>query len=539
MMKKSQPKRRGEGSTPVDVTDEVLADIIRTIGSRPPETGGILGKSDGGKKVARFHDDGAGLEASSAHYTPDVAKLNELLEWWNQEGWRYAGSAHSHPGGDSPSTGDAQYCRKILGAIDDLDEILVFIVLTLPHNGKLVVTPWAACLEDGKLSWRRPGIMISSDGKSEFPSNCRRLLDRPLERVEMDVETAWEFVRSCKGTGTTAPLTPAANPWSSRAFDRVRDAYNLDVMASSRVIAVGTGGARFEVEMLTRAGVGQWVLLDDDHVGEENIATQPVLINEVGKPKVEATAEQVKRINPEAHVLAVNASLDDIDDASFAALARDKIEGVLPERVLIGGWTDSFWAQARINRLALNLGLPALVGQIHHEGRSIEVAFVVPGTTPACLRCVLGSRYRAVAAEGTTSASSAGTPIFSAVRLAAITGFIATVILHQGTGHPRWDILSRISDRNLVLVRLDPDLSRTMGIDIFDKYLGPASTRWTLARRRERERGDRVFFDEALWLPQQPESPDTGFPVCPDCQATGDLRDAIGTFDDTRVFREA
>jgi len=38
-----------------------------------------------------------------------------------------------------------------------------------------------------------------------------------------------------------------------------------------------------------------------------------------------------------------------------------------------------------------------------------------------------------------------------------------------------------------------------------------------------------------VWLPQRPNNPTNGMPFCPDCGGTGDLRDTIGRFDDTRV----
>jgi hypothetical protein len=57
-------------------------------------------------------------------------------------------------------------------------------------------------------------------------------------------------------------------------------------------------------------------------------------------------------------------------------------------------------------------------------------------------------------------------------------------------------MLSRIGKRNLIQIRLDPDLATTIGIGVFDRVL---------------EKGDqeRLFFDEAVWLPQDPESPAT------------------------------
>ena len=87
-----------------------------------------------------------------------------------------------------------------------------------------------------------------------------------------------------------------------------------------------------------------------------------------------------------------------------------------------------------------------------------------------------------------------------------------------------WDIdeerlLERIGNRNLVQLRLDPDLE----LPVFERVL---------AGDRER-----VFCDEAVWLPQQPEGPVVDRSACPDCGGTGDLRTAIGKLPDTRLSR--
>ena len=99
--------------------------------------------------------------------------------------------------------------------------------------------------------------------------------------------------------------------------------------------------------------------------------------------------------------------------------------------------------------------------------------------------------------------------------------FVALALLHHGTAHPRWGrLLERIGNRNLVQLRLDPDLA----LPVFERVL--CGDR------------DRVFSDEAVWLPQQPEGSATGRTPCPDCGGTGDLRSAIGTLTDTRLRPE-
>ena len=79
--------------------------------------------------------------------------------------------------------------------------------------------------------------------------------------------------------------------------------------------------------------------------------------------------------------------------------------------------------------------------------------------------------------------------------------------------------MGRIGNRSLVQLRIDPDLA----LPVFDRVLCG-----------DRER---VFSDEAVWLPQQAEGVATGRAPCPDCGGTGDLRSAIGSLADTRLAR--
>src|SRR5437763_6768545 len=109
---------------------------------------------------------------------------------------------------------------------------------------------------------------------------------------------------------------------------------------------------------------------------------------------------------------------------------------------------------------------------------------------------------------------SEGAPIFATQRVNALKGMIALALLHHGTGHPVWgDMLSRIGNRTLVQIRMHPDAP----YKAFSKVLSGADT-------------ERLFFDEAVWLPQEAD------PKCPECKGTGDLRTARGRFADTRVL---
>lgn len=78
----------------------------------------------------------------------------------------------------------------------------------------------------------------------------------------------------------------------------------LETLRKSRVAVFGIGGVgSFAVEALARAGVGHFLLVDDDLVCLTNLNRQLIALHStIGRPKVEVMAERVRDINPQAGV---------------------------------------------------------------------------------------------------------------------------------------------------------------------------------------------------------------------------------------------
>jgi hypothetical protein len=310
-------------------------------------------------------------------------------------------------------------------------------------------------------------------------------------------------------------------------------------MAATRIVAVGAGGSTSFLEDMARAGVGEFVLVDPDVTEEVNLATQHAWPADVGTPKVAALGQRLGALNPACRVWTVPAYDHELSDQAFARLACGVLPGTLdrePATSILCGFTDDFWAQARLSRLALHLGIPYLAAAVYQEGRGLELAFAVPGVTPACTRCALDRRYEHYLDHGYENAvGSAGTPIVATSRLNALKQLVTLAIVH-GTSpladpeHPATrrhrKVLQRIRDRNLVQVRLDPDLSDHLGISVFDAIA-------------EADPKGRLVLDETVWLQQEPNGPGGLRPVCADCGGTGDLRGSAHTFIDTRQMPRA
>lgn len=75
-------------------------------------------------------------------------------------------------------------------------------------------------------------------------------------------------------------------------------------LKQSKIAIFGIGGVgSYTVEGLARAGVGKFVLIDDDCVCLTNINRQLIATRKtVGKPKVDVMKERILEINPEAEV---------------------------------------------------------------------------------------------------------------------------------------------------------------------------------------------------------------------------------------------
>jgi len=494
------------------ITCNALDAIKQTIGSRPAEYGGLLGGSRDDFLITEFHFDES-AHRTSGTYSPHTVSVNKLLrDEWNPAGINLLGFVHSHPPGlRVPSGGDLAYAARILDHVPDLKEILLPLVISEADTGDFEFLPFAVVRDSMRgIRVEKRDLVIVDATQGDTEMEQRPTVLPPFSADEL----AWRCIGASIHRGRKSYC-------ADDTFKRVKGAYDLARMARSRVIYVGCGGAAAFAEDLARAGVGEHVLIDADSVSVTNLATQQVYRKDVGRPKVDCIAERIADINPDASILTWNRYLDeDISDDEFERLALGVVPGsAAPVTTLICGLTDSFWAQARINRLALKFGLPSLCAQVYEEGRGAEITFTYPGITPACHRCILSSRYEAFLNKGfTNDVTSDGTPICATTRLNALKAFMSLAILHHGTCHPRWGgFLERVGNRNLIQIRMDPDIP----LKIFEKVFGGGMK-------------DRILFDEAVWLPQDPDGPN-GRPTCPDCGGIGDLRREHASLLDTRI----
>ena len=487
---------------PITIGHGVFQAIRDTIGKLPPESGGMLGGCFDSGLVSIFYFDALGKTTGST-YSPDTNTLNEVLEVWNQRGLRSMAYPHSHPHAcPNPSRGDEIYAAKILAANESLPFLLIPIVLPATDGQEFKLNLFVAQRAES-------GVTITPIPYQVQPTTSERILNAAKEL-----------------------FVPPAAKVDMELFARVVEAYDLNRLLKCRIIIVGTGGAAAFAEDLARAGIGEIVLIDPGLVERCNLATQHYYAGDVGKSKVRCLARRIKTVNPNVKVTALVKSLDDIDDAEFEKLAFAPLSRlrsvafapVPPVVTVIVGATDDFFAQARVNRLALKFGLPSVCAQNYQNGLAGEAIVTHPDTTASCHRCILSARYAAYLERNfKNNVGSAGSPISSTVRLNELKFMLVMAILHHGTNHPRWrSLLGRIGNRNFIQVRNHPDAEQQLGLGNFSEaFTGVTS--------------GQLLCGEMIFRPQVPEHAATGYArPCPDCGGLGDLTKVKGLIADTR-----
>lgn len=78
----------------------------------------------------------------------------------------------------------------------------------------------------------------------------------------------------------------------------------VDTLRNSKVAIFGIGGVgSFVLEGLARAGIGSFVLVDNDTISESNLNRQLIATTKtIGRPKVEVAKERILEINPKANI---------------------------------------------------------------------------------------------------------------------------------------------------------------------------------------------------------------------------------------------
>ena len=311
------------------------------------------------------------------------------------------------------------------------------------------------------------------------------------EDSRVDIDRVWT-------TGVRWALVPnwlhAPTP-PDAMFDRSIRAFGgaiQAVLAQLRIAIVGCGGTGSSVvEQLVRLGVRHFYLFDPKNLTDSNVTrvygSHPGL---VGDPKVQVLAEHIRRIAPDAEVVAVMSSITQ-QDAARRLLDAD----------VIFGCSDDNAGRLVLSRIAAYFMTPVIDCGVKLTGAddgSLEGIYgrvTVLGPGAACLDCrgridmrraaaeaMAASEHRRLAAEGYAAELPDVEPAvvaYTTLVASAAVGELIERLVHYGPERPPTEQLLRIHEREVSTNTQSPQeghfcdsVSGKLGLGLTEPFLG-------------------------------------------------------------------
>jgi molybdopterin/thiamine biosynthesis adenylyltransferase len=177
--------------------------------------------------------------------------------------------------------------------------------------------------------------------------------------------------------------SPLQNILISRdaVFSTTHGIYETDVLRRKRVavIGLGSGGGMIALE-LAKAGVGGFVLIDDDRLEPKNIARHVCGISDLGRFKTRAMRDMILDRNPLANITT--------SETRCSLENRAVVERLLSDCDVILACTDNRESRILINSIALAQQRPAIYGGTFRRAYGGQVIRVIPSRT-ICYQCFI------------------------------------------------------------------------------------------------------------------------------------------------------
>ena len=149
------------------------------------------------------------------------------------------------------------------------------------------------------------------------------------------------------------------------------------IIIKSKVLVVGAGGLGCPViDYLSRAGVGNIGIIDDDKVNISNIHRQSLYdSSDIGKPKVIVLKKKIKLINPLVKIKIFK-----------ERITKENIEKIFKNYDFIVDGSDNFKTKFLLNKYSLKYKKILIVGAISKMDGHI-FTFDFKNKTDPCLKC--------------------------------------------------------------------------------------------------------------------------------------------------------
>lgn len=158
-------------------------------------------------------------------------------------------------------------------------------------------------------------------------------------------------------------------------FSRNTGILESDMMLKTGAMLIGCGsvGSLAALE-LAKAGVGRFLLIDNDILGYHNLCRHQCGVKDVGKLKTLALKERILQINPTAKVVMQNMQVQDVPLSVFDEFC-DK------DTIVIGG-ADNREGDLYANKIAKEVGMPFMSLGMWERAFAGEIFYCLPEGMP-------------------------------------------------------------------------------------------------------------------------------------------------------------
>ena len=476
--RKSKRTKNGKRVQTVRIRQDVFDQIKSTIGTKIPETGGMLGCCNSFGIVDRYVFD-EHARVGRGEYSPDVKFLETIINDIWEEGTSLSGFIHSHPYGvTSPSYADVEYAIKIMVANDEKSLFIPIIMSTSYGVCQFQIFGYIIDVMGGVRKCNIEVVSVKEYEKIVYGSIDDVVVDSeltdPVDPIsEEEIMSVFDAMQIEHSQIVPEDFTAIPNYGSTRngdhEFSRVEHVLPLDYLSGCYVIGIGCGGARDYYLDMARMGIEHFYLMDGDKVTVTNIASQHAYKDEIGCSKVECIKEKILNINPKCEVEVFDTMLDDTITDSY--LEEKILNRINKDKALLCGFTDSFFAQARINNISIKYNIPLIAGQHHQYGVTSEIIYYYPGVSIYKPHDILSERYDAYRNGYKNSITSEGSPIFNTTRINSLCEKISIgMLLYKFDKSNLYaSFLAKKPDCNLLIIRQSPLPISSNFYDLFEE----------------------------------------------------------------------
>lgn len=266
-------------------------------------------------------------------------------------------------------------------------EFIIFYSDTYPNNAPTILATLAGNTEQLQFDW-----LLTTPPQDRFMAAISTLLDgrTPTQKVYgllgkrgFTAESDRASLAGWTGFYSENSLDTHLSEIQKALFARSQGVLSQSLIGQ-RVAIVGTGSVgSYLAEQLTRAGVGNLILIDPETVEPANLSRSTYDIHDLGLPKVQALARRLLNINP-----ALNLGLSQTNLLDYAP---QDLANIIESVDLVIAATDEPQAQQAINRFAYWFKKSAIYIGLYAGAKGGEVIVTIPDKTH-CFACATQTR---------------------------------------------------------------------------------------------------------------------------------------------------